>query len=112
MRLLFDQNLSPELPRLLADIFPGSSHTEACGLGEAGDDAIWAHAVAEGYTIASKDGDFRAKSLLKGSPPQVIWLKVGNCPTAVVANLLRTHSVAIHSLGLKPSDALLILEKP
>lgn len=112
MRLLFDQNLSPELPRLLADIFPGSSHTEDCGLGEAVDDAIWAHAAAEDYTIVSKDGDFRAKSLLKCSPPQVIWLKVGNCPTAVVANLLRTHAVTIHSLGLKPSDALLILEKP
>ena len=95
----------------MADIFPGSSHTENCGLGEASDDMIWAYAATEGYTIVSKDGDFRARSLLKGSPPQVVWLRVGNCPTAIVTNLLRTHSVAIHSLGLKPSEALLILEK-
>lgn len=112
MKLLFDQNLSPELPRLLADIFPGSSHTETCGLGAAGDNAIWAYAATEGYLIVSKDRDFHAKSLLKGAPPQVVWLRVGNCPTTVVAKLLRTHSVALHSLGVTPTEALLILEKP
>lgn len=26
MKLLFDQNLSPRLPRRLADLYPGSDH--------------------------------------------------------------------------------------
>ena len=32
MKLLFDENLSPKLPRLLAAYFPGSAHVRECGL--------------------------------------------------------------------------------
>jgi predicted nuclease of predicted toxin-antitoxin system len=32
MKLLFDQNLSPRLARLLADIFPDSTHVREVGL--------------------------------------------------------------------------------
>ncbi len=32
MKLLFDENLSPKLPRLLADLFPGGTHVRDCGL--------------------------------------------------------------------------------
>jgi hypothetical protein len=38
MKLLFGENLSPKLPRLLADLFPGSAHVDELGLG-ATDDA-------------------------------------------------------------------------
>jgi predicted nuclease of predicted toxin-antitoxin system len=111
VRLLFDQNLSPALPRLLADIFPDSKHTEEAGLGEADDGVIWAYAIAERLAIVSKDADFRARSMLEGSPPQVIWLKLGNCPTKTIIDLLRINSVLIHSFGQNPAEPLLILEK-
>jgi predicted nuclease of predicted toxin-antitoxin system len=32
MKLLFDENLSPKLPRLLEAHFPGSAHVRDCGL--------------------------------------------------------------------------------
>ncbi len=38
MKLPFDENLSPKLPRLLADLFPGSARVEELGL-DATDDA-------------------------------------------------------------------------
>ena len=40
MKLLFDQNLSPRLVHLLADLYPGSTHVRDVGLGEADDVTI------------------------------------------------------------------------
>jgi predicted nuclease of predicted toxin-antitoxin system len=37
MKLLFDQNLSPRLPRLLDDIYPDSVHVRDVGLRDADD---------------------------------------------------------------------------
>ncbi len=45
MRLLFDQNLSFRLVRLLADIYPDSVHVRDLDLLEADDAAIWRHAA-------------------------------------------------------------------
>ncbi|MEP6685912.1 MAG: DUF5615 family PIN-like protein, partial [Verrucomicrobiota bacterium] len=39
--MLFDQNLSPRLPRLLSDLYPGSTHVREIGLRDATDLAIW-----------------------------------------------------------------------
>ncbi len=37
------------------------------------DQKIWLYAADNGYTIVTKDDDFRALSLLRGAPPKVIW---------------------------------------
>jgi predicted nuclease of predicted toxin-antitoxin system len=58
MKLLFDQNLSLRLVRLLAAEFPGSQHVRDVGLAIAPDPAIWAYAAAQGMVIVSKDSDF------------------------------------------------------
>lgn len=41
MRLLFDQNLSFKLSRLLADAFPESNQIRLLGMEEAEDRVIW-----------------------------------------------------------------------
>jgi predicted nuclease of predicted toxin-antitoxin system len=41
MKLLFDENLSPKLPRLLTTQFPGSLHLRDCGLKGETDEKIW-----------------------------------------------------------------------
>ena len=99
MRLLFDQNLSPRLPRLLSDMFPDSEHVRDAGLREADDSAIWDYAKARGFVIVSKDSDFQQRSLLLGAPPKFIWLRLGNCSVADSADLLRRHSSLIHEFG-------------
>lgn len=58
MRFLFDQNLSPQLPHLLADLYPDSVHVRDVGLRDATDSEIWAYAGRHGFTIISKDSDF------------------------------------------------------
>ncbi|MCH8310936.1 MAG: DUF5615 family PIN-like protein, partial [Chloroflexi bacterium] len=64
MRLLLDQNLSPRLKELLADLFPGSIHVRDVGLESATDDVVWSYAGQQGLTIVSKDSDFRQHSLI------------------------------------------------
>ena len=91
MKLLFDQNLSPRLVRLLAAEFPGSLHVRDVGMATAPDPAVWAYADALGMVIVSKDSDFQHRALLLGHPPKVVWVRLGNCSTAAVASLLRTR---------------------
>ena len=72
MRLLFDQNLSPRLVTMLADLHAGSTHVRNEGLQDADDDAVWAHAIRQGFVIVSKDADFHQRSFVLGHPPKVI----------------------------------------
>ena len=109
MKLLFDQNVSPRLARLLADIYPDSLHIREVGLRDAGDAEIWDYAKLNGFTIVSKDSDFQQRSLLYGHPPKFIWLRVGNRPVRVIEVLLRKHSVAIHTFGLDVGRSHLML---
>ena len=44
MMLLFDENLSPKLPRLLVTIFPDSAHVRECGLLGLPDEDVWEYA--------------------------------------------------------------------
>lgn len=109
MKLLFDQNLSPALPRILAGIFPDSVHVRNIGMREATDTEIWNYARQNDFTIVSKDSDFQQRSLLYGHPPKFVWLRIGNCSVKTVEDLLRKHSVSIHTFGLDETKAHLLL---
>jgi predicted nuclease of predicted toxin-antitoxin system len=109
MRLLFDQNLSPRLTRLLADIYSESVHVREVGLRDSDDDAIWQYAKLNGYVIVSKDSDFQQRSLLYGAPPKFIWVRVGNCTVTRIEGLLRSYSAAIHTFDLDESKSHLML---
>ncbi len=89
MKLLFDENLSPNLPRLLADIFPDSLHVRDVGMKATDDPTVWDYAKAGDFMIVSKDADMHDLSLVFGAPPKVIWVRLGNCSTAQAENLLR-----------------------
>jgi predicted nuclease of predicted toxin-antitoxin system len=95
MKLLFDQNLSPRLPRLLSDLFPGSVHAREAGLTEADDTAIWDYAKVNGFVIVSKDSDFQQRSLLLGARPSS-----SGCDLAIA--LSRTVSICFANT-LRPS---------
>jgi predicted nuclease of predicted toxin-antitoxin system len=109
VRLLFDQNLSPGLPRSVADVYPGSVHVREVGLRDSGDSEIWDYAKLNGFIIVSKDSDFQQRSLLYGFPPKFIWLRVGNCRTKLIEDLLRKHSAAIHTFEQDPVKSHLML---
>src|ERR1044071_8694459 len=91
MRFLFDQNLSHKLVLLLVDHFPNSVHVRDIGLEAADDNSVWNYALSEGLVIVSKDSDMHQRSFLFGAPPKVVWVRLGNCSTSDVAELLRRH---------------------
>ena len=61
MRLLFDQNLSHRLVKLLSSEYPGSGHVRDVGLNAADDRTIWDYAARNGFVIVSKDSDFEQR---------------------------------------------------
>jgi predicted nuclease of predicted toxin-antitoxin system len=107
--LLFDQNLSRRLPRLLAAEFPGSDHVYPAGLATAGDRAVWAYAAARGLAIVSKDKDFALLSAVLGPPPKVVWLRIGNSPTKDIVALLQTRAANVQAFLADATAALLEL---
>lgn len=109
MRLLFDHNLAPALVSRISDLYPGSAHVWSLGLAEASDQEIWRFARAQSFCIVSKDSDFRDLSAVEGFPPRVVWLRVGNCPTGIIADILRRDSDLILSLEDDETTGILIL---
>lgn len=95
MKLLFDHQLSPKLATRLADLYPDSSHVYLLGMDQEADAAIWVYARDHDYVIVTKDSDFGDLSLLRGHPPKVIWLRLGNCTTKEVEDAIRRHEVEI-----------------
>ena len=109
MKLLFDENLAPKLAGLLDDLFVGSAHVGELGLKSAPDLVVWETAANLGYTIVSKDADFRERSILYGHPPKVIWIRLGNCTTRGIGDLIRSHHGRIRSFLRSKHQSFLAL---
>jgi predicted nuclease of predicted toxin-antitoxin system len=109
MKLLFDQNLSPNLATRLSDAFPGSAHVYPLGLHQASDQQIWEYAKENEYLIVTKDADFSELVVLKGFPPKVLWIRLGNCTTSQIEGLLRHHSERIKHFSEEAETGFLSL---
>lgn len=110
MKLLFDQNLSPHLVDALVDLYPGSAHVRGLGLARADDRDVWDHAGTHGFTVVSKDSDFHQLAFLHGPPPKAVWLRIGNCTTEDVEQMLRSWHGQVEAFGRHPDEAFLVLE--
>lgn len=108
MKLLFDENLSPKLPRLVAAQFPGSVHVRECGLRGQTDEDVWEYARTNGFTIVSKDSDFQQRSLLYGHPPKLVWLRIGNCTRQRLVDIITAHEQDIHALDVDPFESVVV----
>jgi predicted nuclease of predicted toxin-antitoxin system len=109
LKLLFDQNLSPRLTASLLDLYPSSCHVEDCELSSAPDDQVWLYAKENGFAIVSKDSDFSERSVLLGSPPKVIWLRIGNCTTDQAGLVLRNAFAKIQAFLAGDEESCLVL---
>ncbi|HEX8266041.1 MAG TPA: DUF5615 family PIN-like protein [Pyrinomonadaceae bacterium] len=109
MKLLFDENLSHKLAFLLADIFPHSVHVRDIGLKATSDPLVWDYAKDNDFMIVSKDADMHDLSLVFGNPPKVVWVRLGNCSTRQVEELLRRDFDVIKLFYGDDSVSLLVL---
>ena len=109
MKLLFDENLSPKLPRLLETLYPQSAHVRDCGLIGNPDEDVWKYACDNGFVIVSKDSDFYQRSMLYGHPPKFIWLRIGNRTRADIIRLLTLHEQDIRAFETNPLESVIVL---
>lgn len=106
MKLLLDENLAPCLAVALSGIYPGSVHLRDCDLRGSSDAMVWEYARENGLVIVSKDSDFSHRSSLFGSPPKVVWLRIGNCTTARADFVLRNALIVSKHSNQEPRIAL------
>jgi predicted nuclease of predicted toxin-antitoxin system len=109
VKLLFDQNLSPVLPQTLSNCYAESQHVRDIGLEASPDTDVWEYAVRNELAIVTKDSDFRHRSSLRGYPPKVIWIALGNCSTKIVEDLLRQRIAEVTEFLLDEVKAFLVL---
>ena len=109
MKLFFDHNISHKLVARLADVFPGSTQTRLLNFGRTNDPQLWLFAKAHGYVFVTKDRDLTELAILRGAPPKIIWLRMGNCKTAMVEQTLRANIDAITNLAEDPEQVVLEL---
>jgi predicted nuclease of predicted toxin-antitoxin system len=109
VKLLLDHNISHKLVARLTDIFPGSTQTRLLNLGRTNDPQLWLIAKNHGYVFVTKDRDVAELAILRGAPPKVVWLRIGNCKTAIVELTLRSNFDAIANLAEDPEQVVLEL---
>jgi predicted nuclease of predicted toxin-antitoxin system len=67
------------------------------GLDRSSDDQVWEYAGLHGFTVVTKDEDYKNLSVLRGTPPRVIWLQIGNCTTSDIEATFRIRIADIKS---------------
>jgi len=87
MKLLVDNQLPSALARFLSANGFECQHVMDIGLDQASDHAIWELAKNEGWVIVTKDEDFAQLADRQTTiPPQVLWVRLGNCRKAALLN--------------------------
>lgn len=109
MKLLLDENLSDRIIHTIVDLYPDSEHVKTLGLINTDDVVIWEYAKTNDFVIVSKDSDFHQRSLLYGHPPKFIYLRVGNCPTSKITQILRDNMDTIIQFESSEMESLLVL---
>lgn len=109
MKLLFDQNISYKLVKILVNIFPESSHVYLLGLSSASDQDIWEYAKRNDYEIVTKDSDFYERGLIFGFPPKVVWLRCSNMSSKYIEEILEKQEQNIKLLEDDKENGCLII---
>ena len=108
MKLLFDANLSHKLPHQVAASFSDSQRVRELGLEGRTDEEIWNYAKANNFAVISKDKDFYQRAVLYGSPPKIIWLRLGNCTRDDLLALIRAHEQDNSAFETSPESVLIL----
>ncbi len=92
MRLLFDQNISHRILKLLPERYSNSSTVKKEGLINLPDKQIWEFAKQNNFIIVTQNSDFNNLISLLGFPPKIIWIRTGNLSTQAILNILIGYS--------------------
>jgi predicted nuclease of predicted toxin-antitoxin system len=99
LRLLIDNQLPPALARYLETLGWDAVHVSEIGMDCAPDAAIWGYAAANDMAIVTKDQDFRMLAAAQEHiPPQVVWVRLGNCRRIALLDAFRRQSALLHQM--------------
>jgi len=113
VKLLFDQHFSYRLVNQLGDLFPGSNQVRLLGMARHSDSDIWYYAQYHGYVLVTRDEDLVELGILRGAPPKIVWVRIGNSRTSDVERLLRQSFEDIAELVASPERVILeLVDRP
>jgi predicted nuclease of predicted toxin-antitoxin system len=90
-RLFFDEPLSEALCTTLADNLSQLPTHSLLRQGGVADATVWDLARQHWCLVVSQDEDFHRMAVSRGAPPNFVWVRLGNCTTDDIAQLLRRH---------------------
>ncbi len=109
MKLLFDENISFRIVKKIEPRFSESKHVRHFELNGKTDELIWNLAKKENFTIVTFDEDYFEMMMMKGFPPKVIWIRIGNSSTNEIAELILKNENQIKLFGENEEIGLLEL---
>ena len=96
MKLLIDQNISHRLKARIETVFANVLHVKDLGLTDFPDAAIFEFARHNNFdAVMTLDEDFHNLVLERGTPPKIIWLRLGNCTTVAQAQAILDNATLI-----------------
>lgn len=94
MKILLDQNISHRIVPKLEHVYKDVKQVRELDLENIEDSTIWDFAKANGYSIVTFDSDYFDLCNVRGFPPKIIWLRMGNTQTEELANvLIKNHQL-------------------
>ncbi|MDZ7607846.1 MAG: DUF5615 family PIN-like protein [Cyclobacteriaceae bacterium] len=88
MKLLFDQNISHKILKLLPEKYKEATSVKSERMLSFTDREIWEFARKNNYVIVTHDSDFNDLNALFGFPPKIIWIRTGNIRPKDLADLI------------------------
>ena len=107
MKLLVDNQLPEALATFFNEHGIEAFHVRQLGLGAAQDADIWRYAKDNGFGIVSMDEDFQDFATRYGTPPRVVWVRLGNVRRHA---LLETFSQLLLSLQAELDSGTPVIE--
>lgn len=102
-------NLADKLADGLDAAYPGTKHVKQVRLAAHADTEVWELARKEGFIILTQDDDFVEMSMMRGAPPKVVHLAMGNHTTKEWLAIIQSNAVAISHFASDQDTGLLVL---
>ncbi|QSE97019.1 DUF5615 family PIN-like protein [Fulvivirga lutea] len=111
MNLLFDQNISPRILKILPPQFSNCEQVRFVGLENSSDIEVFQFAKKNNYAVVTFDSDFVDLNAMYGTPPKIVYLNTGNLTTKNISELLLNNIMRINQYLSSDSDDILELIK-
>ena len=112
MRFVVDAQMPPRLGAWLRARGQEAEHVQDLPDGlRLADADIWAHCLSVGAIVVSKDKDFLDMAAVRGTPPVVLLVTLGNASTAALLQALEVAWPTLLKELSRPEAGVVVLER-